>query len=96
MSRWVVVVLIGHETHSREWVNWEIEQAHKQGKRIVGVWAHGAQEADLPESLTKYGDAVVGWQVDRIVDAIDGKIDNWQRPDGQECPPRKIARIACQ
>ena len=25
-----VVVLVGKETHSRPWVNWEIEQANKQ------------------------------------------------------------------
>src|SRR5260221_9868474 len=33
-----VVVLIGKETHARPWVNWEIEQANKQGKRIVGIY----------------------------------------------------------
>src|SRR6266436_941960 len=37
----VVVVLIGKETHSRPWVNWEIEQAHKLGKRIVGAFVQG-------------------------------------------------------
>lgn len=36
-----VVVLVGKETHTRPWVNWEIEQAHKQGKRIVGVYERG-------------------------------------------------------
>ena len=59
----VVVVLIGQETHARPWVNWEIEQAHRQDKRIVGVWAQGATEADLPENLKKYRDALVGWQI---------------------------------
>ena len=27
-----VVVLVGKETHTRPWVNWEIEQAHKPGQ----------------------------------------------------------------
>ena len=49
-----VVVLIGKETHSRPWVNWEIGQANKQGKRIVGVYARGATEADKPAALEKY------------------------------------------
>ena len=31
-----VVVLIGKETHARPWVNWEIEQANKQGKKSLG------------------------------------------------------------
>jgi hypothetical protein len=39
------VVLIGKETHSRPWVNWEIEEAAKQGKRIVGVYEHGGMDA---------------------------------------------------
>jgi hypothetical protein len=43
-----VVVLIGENTHSRPWVNWEIEQAHKQGKRIVGVYEHGGTDAENP------------------------------------------------
>lgn len=91
-----VVVLVGKETHSRPWVNWEIEQAHKQGKRIIGVWEHGGTEADLPSNLEKYADAMVGWQSDRIMDAIDGNIDNWQKPDGTAWPKRDITRIKCQ
>jgi len=91
-----IVVLIGKETHSRPWVDWEIAEANRQGKRIVGVWAHGAQESDLPENLRRYADAVVGWQSDRVLDAIDGKINNWYDPDDQEFPPRTITRIVCQ
>src|SRR5690606_6504601 len=50
-----IVVLIGRETHKRPWVNWEIEQAHRQGKGIVGVYIRGGTEADVPEALEKYG-----------------------------------------
>lgn len=93
-----VVVLVGKETHSRPWVDWEIEQAQKQGKRIVGVWAQGSTEADLPKNLEKYADAVVGWQSERIMDAIDGNLDNdnWQKADGTAWPKRDITRIKCQ
>jgi len=91
-----VVVLIGKETHSREWVNWEIEEANRQGKRIVGVWEEGGQVADLPQSFKDYGDALVGWQAERILDAIDEKINNWTKPDGTNFPRRNIVRIACQ
>jgi hypothetical protein len=90
-----VVVLIGKETHSRPWVDWEIQEAERQGKRIVGVWAQGAQDADLPENLKKYADSVVGWQSDRVVDAIDGQINNWFDPDGSERPCQPIARYRC-
>src|SRR5882762_3671186 len=54
-----VVVLIGKETHARSWVNWEIEQANKQGKRIVGVYERGGTQADVPPPLEKYASTIV-------------------------------------
>lgn len=77
-----VVVLIGKETHSRPWVNWEIEQAAKQGKRIVGVYAHGGTDAEKPAALEKYGSAIVAWNNESIVDAIEGKNNNFENSDG--------------
>ncbi len=76
-----VVVLIGKETHSRPWVNWEIDKANEQGKRIVGVFVRGGTEADIPPSLEKYGSAIVNWNTDNIVGAIEGN-NNFQTPDG--------------
>ncbi|WP_350287585.1 TIR domain-containing protein [uncultured Croceitalea sp.] len=77
-----LVVLIGNKTHERWWVDWEIEQAHKLGKRIVGVYLHGASESDVPENFDKYGDSLVGWQAEKVIDSIDGKINNMEKPDG--------------
>ena len=82
-----VVVLIGKDTHSRPWVNWEIELAHKQGKRIVGAFVHGGMEADVPSSFEKYGSALVGWNSSSIVAAIDGTDSPFQRPDGSPRSP---------
>jgi len=77
-----IVVLIGKDTHKRPWVNWEIEQANKQGKRIVGVYERGGTEADKPEALEKYASAIVGWNAESIVAAIDGTDNPFQNPDG--------------
>jgi len=77
-----VMVLIGKETHSREWVSWEIEQANKQGKRIVGVFAQGEKDAKVPDSLEKYASAIVGWNSENIMAAIDGTANEFQNPDG--------------
>jgi hypothetical protein len=95
--RWAgtVVVLISPGTRTSEWVNWEIEHAHKLGKRIVGVWEHGAKDSDVPEALDRYADAVVGWQGDRIKDAICGNINNWQNDKGEMRDRREIARFSC-
>jgi len=81
-----VVVLIGKETHSRPWVDWEIKQANKQGKRIVGVYIRGGTEADKPASLEKYASAIVGWNTECIMAAIDGSENQFQNPDGSLRP----------
>lgn len=39
-----VVVLIGSETASRKWCNYEIEHAWKEGKGIVGIYIHGLED----------------------------------------------------
>lgn len=76
-----VVVLVGKNTHSRPWVNWEIEQANKQGKRIIGIYARGSSQADTPPALEKYATAIVGWNTERIMAAIDGSEISFQNPD---------------
>jgi hypothetical protein len=91
-----LVVYISPQTKNSEWVNWEIEYAQKQNKRIVGVWAYGANECGLPDALKDYADAVVGWNGQRIVDAINGDIDGWENPDGTPLQPRAIRRYSCR
>nr|WP_232291459.1 TIR domain-containing protein [Polaromonas sp. JS666] len=91
----VLVVLISQNTQHSEYVNWEIEYAEKQGKRIVGVWDHGAGQCDIPEALDKYADAIVGWQGDRIKDAINGVINNFESPEGMPPPQRPVPRYTC-
>src|SRR5436853_5517254 len=46
--RWssTLVVLISPRTRESHYVDWEIEYAEKEGKRIIGVWAQGAQDSD--------------------------------------------------
>jgi len=78
-----MVVLISSKTHESPWVEWEIEYAQKQGKRIVGVWDQGAKDSDIPSALDKYADAVVGWQADRVMDAINGSINHAYPVDTQ-------------
>lgn len=94
-----LLVLISHGTAQSDWVNWEIDYAMKNGKQIVGVFAYGATDADIPESLAKYGDAVVvGWQGNRVVKAINGEINGWDSPDTggvRSTPLWQIRRISC-
>ena len=77
-----VVVLVGPKTHSRPWVNWEIEQANRQGKRIVGVYLHGGTEANVPKALNDYGNALVKWNAKSISDAVEGRSNRFEAPSG--------------
>ncbi len=90
-----VVVLIGRDTHTRRWVNWEIEEANKQGKRIVGVFAPRETEAAQPDALKRYASAVVGWNTDTIISAIEGNDNPFQNPDGSPLQSGIAVTIRC-
>jgi hypothetical protein len=90
----VFICYVSPQTKNSEWVNWEIEYAAKQGKRIVGVWAHGENECEIPQALKEYADALVGWNGDSIADAINGD-DKSEKPDGSPCDPVPLKRHPC-
>jgi hypothetical protein len=82
-----VIVLIGKNTHSRPWVDWEIDEAHRQGKRIVGVYTRGGKESDVPAELEEYSSAIVGWNSASLMKAIDGEGNPFEDPDGNPRQP---------
>jgi hypothetical protein len=90
-----LIVIVSPKTHEHDWVNREIEYANSQDKTIVGVWAPGAADSDLPEMLDKYADAVVGWQGEKILDAIDGKTNVAETAAGAVRADRAIVRHNC-
>ncbi|MGD0779636.1 MAG: TIR domain-containing protein [Dehalococcoidales bacterium] len=93
-----LVVLISHNTTQSDYVNWEIKYAVDHDKRVVGVFVQGATDADIPEELGKIGDAaIVGWQGERVVDAINGKLTEWDDPKtgNPRDPTWRIKRYKC-
>ena len=78
------IVLIGEHTHERAWVNYEIRNAHLQGKKIIGVYKYGcAQNAELPEAYKRYGTSPIGWNsIDKLAGMIEGKVEPAELPDG--------------
>jgi hypothetical protein len=91
----VLIVLVSPGTRNSPYVQWEIEYAQKQGKRIIGVWDHGSADCDIPEGLRDFASAVVGWQGERVVDAIFGRIANWEQPSGEVRPNQLTQRHNC-
>lgn len=95
--RWAgkVLVIVSPETKGHEWVDWEIEYAKRfPGKRIIGVWAPNAEGCEIPDPLKLYADAMVNWDADAIVNAINGA-DNWRNPDGTPREIQTLSRIGC-
>ncbi len=95
--RWAsqVIVVIGKETHSRPWVDWEIKAAHQLGKPIIGVYENGLKEkVEIPENLKKYATSIVGWRADSVIDALSGK-SQFQSPDGTPLPKATGRNIVC-
>lgn len=93
------ICLIGENTHTRPWVNYEIEQAHKLGKPIVGIYRHGcANSVELPEAFKKYGGSPIGWNsLDKLSGILDGKITPPENSDGTVSQQKiyNIKRIIC-
>ncbi|MEI9954799.1 MAG: TIR domain-containing protein [Ferruginibacter sp.] len=93
-----IICLIGPETHKSSWVNYEIDQAHLQGKRIVGLYLHGSNNnVELPDSFKKYGGTPLGWNsLDKLGNAIEGKYLPAENPDGTvRAPIYSITRVKC-
>ena len=90
-----LVVYITPDTKDSIWVNQEIEYAYKQDKTIVGVWEHGSKGCPIPEALEEFHHAIVGWNGDNIVDAINGVVTGPHNPDGTPLGPVPIMRHPC-
>ena len=72
----------------------EIEQAIKQGKRIIGVYLWGAKDSDIPPALQDGADAMVGWNKDSIINAINGD-NSFTSADGSTRPSVDAPRYTC-
>lgn len=90
-----MLVYLSPEAKDSEWVNWEIEYAHEKGKTIVGVWEQGAKDCEIPKALDNFANAIVGWNGDNIIDAINGDLDGFEDPDGASSPTRPIKHHKC-
>lgn len=92
------ICLIGEDTHTRPWVNFEIKQAHLQGKQIIGIYKYGCKEnVEIPEAYKRYGGPVLGWNsMDKLGEAIEGKQLAPESPTGNTTSiGSEIIRVKC-
>lgn len=89
-----IVVLISPDTQDSDWVDREIELARELGKAIIGVYLPGAEDCPLPEGLEDYAHAVVTYDEDQILGALDGAITTISDGSGN-VRPSTVARHNC-
>lgn len=92
------ICLIGAKTHTRDWVNYEIKQAHEQGKKIIGIYTHGNKDtAPLPEELKNIEANLIGWNsIDKLGSIISGENFPYENADGTVATPiYPIERVKC-
>ncbi|MFC4150577.1 TIR domain-containing protein [Micromonospora mangrovi] len=64
----ITVCLIGTATHMSSWVDWEIEYAAEQGKRLAGIRLHSSRKGErVPAALTRNRAMILNWDIDEIV-----------------------------
>ena len=61
----IVIVAIGRYTHRSKAVNWEIKEAHWQGKRVLGIMLHHNYRNKVPHAMRKY-DKIINWNTCKI------------------------------
>jgi hypothetical protein len=75
----VTVVLIGAETASRKFVDYEIEQSIARGNGLIGIYISGIKDQKgntdvqgaAPSRLTKAGASCYYWDKDKFGDCVE-------------------------
>jgi len=57
----VTVVFLSDKTPASEWVNWEIEESLRQGKRVIGVYPQNSEPTSKPAAIDGHGIKCVPW-----------------------------------
>lgn len=61
-----VIVAIGENTYNSEAVDWEIREAHRQNKKVIGVRLHSSQNHQIPRAMIEHNDRVINWDSNDI------------------------------
>ncbi len=62
----VVVVMIGEKTAERNAVNWEIDEAYRQGKKVIGVRINRDKNHAIPEAMKDNKAPILNWNLKDI------------------------------
>lgn len=63
-----IIILGGMYTAHSDWIRFELEEAHRMGKIIIGVRPWGQER--MPQIIQELADEVVGWNRDSVINAV--------------------------
>lgn len=67
----MLICMIGSRTAEREAVNWEIEEAYRQGKQVIGVRIYRDRNDPIPQPLLEHRAPTVNWDIKEISRLLD-------------------------
>jgi hypothetical protein len=65
------ICMIGEHTAERPAVNWEIEEAYRQNKKVIGVRIYRDRNDPIPEPLRLHGAKVINWDLAELRKFLD-------------------------
>lgn len=67
-----LIVLSGMYVNHRRWIEYEMNEAIRLGKTIIGVKPWGNEK--MPKFVTAHADVIVNWQSKSLIDAIRANV----------------------
>jgi hypothetical protein len=65
------VVFLSNRTAGSEWVDWEIRESSRQGKRIVAMYQGDTPPKRLPKALGELGIKPISWSHEGLMSALE-------------------------
>jgi len=67
----MLICMIGPRTAERDAVNWEIQEAVRQGKQVIGVRIYRDRNDPVPAPLLEHNARIVNWDLKEISRLLD-------------------------
>lgn len=68
-----LICMIGENTAQREAVTWEIKEAYRQGKKVIGVRIHRDKNHPVPKPLLEHNATIVDWNLAKISKLLEDR-----------------------
>jgi hypothetical protein len=65
------IVYLSKSTAASEWVDWEIRESHRQGKRIVAMYQGDTPPKNMPSVLNELGIKPISWSHEEVMAALE-------------------------